>query len=142
MKKITDKRSNLMWTNQSWQMLQMKTTSNRRGPQNISCVISQRPLLRNSKLKLIGPSQVLQMLQMKTTSNTRQPQYEKCGISYSNFKLKFMWQNQSLQMPNWRWPITPIISQQPRIGSYSSFRFKLMWPNQSVISQSPLLRSY
>ena len=97
-------------------MLEMKTTSNGRRPQNIKSWISQQPLIGSSsnfKLKLRGPNQNQKYmkwrrppmeddLQWKTTSNGRRP-------------------------PN----IKSWISQQPLIGSSSNFKLKLRGPNQN-----------
>ena len=79
-------------------MLQRKTISNRRRPQNIESGISHQPLIGSSsnfKLKLRVPNQNQKILQMKTTSNGRRPKHIESGISqqplvgsYSNFKLK------------------------------------------------------
>jgi hypothetical protein len=62
------------------------------------------------------------------------------GGSYSNFKLKLIGTNQSVQKyelettSNGRWPqiMKSRISQQPLVGSYSNLKLKLIGLNRSV----------
>ena len=64
-------------------MLEKKTTSNGRQPQNIKSGISQQPMsgsFQNFELKLRGPNWKYKWLEIKTTSNGRQPQNIKSGI--------------------------------------------------------------
>jgi hypothetical protein len=95
-------------------MLEMKTTSNGRRPQNIKSWISQQPLIGSSsnlKLKLRGPNKNIKLLEMKTTSNGRRPQNIKSWIpqqpiigSSSNFKLKLIGPNKNTKCLKWRRP--------------------------------------
>ena len=97
-------------------MLEMKTTSNGRRPQNIKSWISQQPLIgsfSNLKLTLRGPNQNKKILEMKTKPKGRRPQNIKSCISQqplirsSNFfeislkgtkqKLKKAWNEDDLQ---------------------------------------------
>ena len=65
-------------------MLEMKTTSNGRLPQNIKSWISQHPLIGSSSnfiLKLRGPNQKWILLEIKKISNGRQSLNKKVAIS-------------------------------------------------------------
>jgi hypothetical protein len=69
-------------------MVEMKTTSKGRRPQNIKSRISQQPLMRsffNFQLKPMGPSQNKRLLEMKMTSK-----YLKRNISATTDQIFLM----------------------------------------------------
>ena len=125
-----------LWPKRSLQIIQMKTTSQGRRPQNIKSRISQQPLFRsypNFKLKLMWPKQNLQIIQMKMTFHGRQPQNRK--VEYLNNPcsdlsqiLNFCLCDQSEVFKYLKWRRSPsednLTSIQSRISQWPLLRFK------------------